>query len=207
MVRQSAAGPGFRLALVEYVMVQARPIEKLGHQARLYALTRLAGRGHSYDDDVVFAAAWLHDLGVFEGHRPEDPRLLPGWDHTGYAMRHAPAVLARAGFPAEKTAGVVEAIRTHQPQDAPGTIEGILLRDADILEQLGSVGILRVVAKIGRDTRYRIFTDAVATLRRNLAELPGKLRLESAKELAEPRIALLREFLRQIDEETQGRLY
>lgn len=206
MVRESAAG-GFRLALAEYVMSQARPIEKLGHQPRLYALTRLVGRGHAYDDDVVFAAVWLHDLGVFEGHRPEDPRLLSGWDHTGYAMRHAPAALARAGFPAEKVASVVEAIRTHQPQDEPGTIEGIILRDADILEQLGSIGILRVAAKVGRDTRYRIFTDAVATLRRSLQELPDRLRLESAKALAEPRIALLRDFLRQIDEETQGNPY
>jgi uncharacterized protein len=25
-----------------------------------------------YDDDIPFAAAWMHDLGVFIGHRPKD---------------------------------------------------------------------------------------------------------------------------------------
>ena len=57
-------------------------------------------------------------------------------------------------------------------------IEGTILRDADILEQLGAIGILRVAAKIGRDTRYPTFTDAAATLRKALTELPGKLHLD-----------------------------
>ena len=49
------------------------------------------------------------------------------------------------GFPAQKVESVAEAIRTHQPQDDPAATEGILLRDADILEQLGAVGVLRAV--------------------------------------------------------------
>src|ERR1700735_239525 len=102
----------FRLPLAEYVRSQALPIDKLGHQPRLYALTQLVGREMSYDDDVVYAAAWLHDLGVFIGHRPEDPELLSGWDNVTYAMKQAPAALLQSGFPATKVAQVVEAIRT-----------------------------------------------------------------------------------------------
>ena len=117
----------------------------------------------SYDDDVVYAAAWLHDLGVFIGHRPEDPEALSRWDNVSYAMKQAPGVLARCGFPATKVVPVVEAIRTHQPHLSPTSVEGAILRDADILEQLGAIGILRVVAKVGRDTRYPTFTDAAAT--------------------------------------------
>ncbi len=67
------AGYYFRSRLAEYVRSQALPVDKLGHQPRLYALTRLVGQGLAYDDDVVYAAAWLHDLGVFIGHRPQDP--------------------------------------------------------------------------------------------------------------------------------------
>jgi uncharacterized protein len=80
-------------------------------------------------------------------------------------------------------------------------VEGTILRDADILEQLGAIGILRVVAKIGRDTRYPTFTDAVSTLRKSLADLPGKLRLEKARVLARPRIDLLEIFLQELDNE------
>jgi uncharacterized protein len=196
----------FRVLLAEYVRSQALPVDKLGHQPRLYALTRLVGQGMSYDDDVVYAAAWLHDLGVFIGHRPQDPVELSGWDNVSYAMKQAPGVLLRCGFPTTKVAQVVEAIRTHQPHLSPASTEGAILRDADILEQLGAIGILRVVAKIGRDTRYPTFTDAVATLRKNLADLPGMLHLDTAKTLARPRIALLEAFLQELDAEVHGAL-
>src|SRR5580693_2364261 len=175
----------FRSRLAGYVSGQALPIDKLGHQPRLYALTQLVGHGMSYDDDVVYAAAWLHDLGVFIGHRPEDPELLSGWDNVTYAMQQAPAALLRSGFPTTKVAQVVEVIRTHQPHLSPTTLEGTILRDADILEQLGAIGIMRVVAKIGRDTRYPTFTDAATTLSKSLEDLPGKIQLDTAKKLAQ----------------------
>jgi uncharacterized protein len=196
----------FRSRLAEYVSGQALPIDKLGHQPRLYALTQLVGQGMSYDDDVVYAAAWLHDLGVFIGHRPEDPEALSRWDNVSYAMTQAPAALARCGFPATKVAQVVEAIRTHQPHLSPTSVEGTILRDADILEQLGAIGILRVVAKIGRDTRYPTFTDAAGTLRKALADLPRNLHLDNAKALAQPKIDLLESFLRAMDNEAHGAL-
>ena len=201
------AGYNFRSSLAEYVRSQALPVDKLGHQPRLYALTQLVGRGLAYDDDVVYAAAWLHDLGVFLGHRPEDPLELSRWDNVAYAMKQAPAVLLQAGFPTTKVAQVVEAMRTHQPHMSPSAIEGAILRDADILEQLGAIGILRVAAKIGRDTRYPTFTDAATTLRKALAELPGRLHLDTAKTLAGPKIALLENFLHGLDQEAQGSLY
>jgi uncharacterized protein len=201
------AGQYFRSWLAEYVRAQALPVDKLGHQPRLYALTQLVGQGLVYDDDVVYAAAWLHDLGVFIGHRPEDPVQLARWDNVTYAMKQAPAVLLQAGFPTTKVAQVVEAMRTHQPHMNPSTIEGTILHDADILEQLGAIGILRVAAKIGRDTRYPTFTDAAATLRKALTELPGKLHLDAAKTLARPKIALLEGFLQGVDQEAHGALY
>ncbi len=201
------AGYNFRSLLAEYVRSQALPVDKLGHQPRLYALTRLIGRELAYDDDVVYAAAWLHDLGVFIGHRPEDPVELSRWDNVAYAMKQAPAALLQAGFPTTKVAQVVEAIRTHQPHLSPSTIEGLILRDADILEQLGAIGIVRAAAKIGRDTRYPTFTDAATTLRKALAELPDKLHFDTAKTLAVPKIVLLEAFLQELDQEAHGALY
>jgi uncharacterized protein len=199
-------GYSFRLPLAEYVRSQALPVDKLGHQPRLYALTQSIGESMSYDDDVVYAAAWLHDLGVFIGHRPEDPDELAGWDNVSYAMKQAPAALLRFGFPTTKVAQVLEVIRTHQPHLSPTSLEGTILRDADILEQLGAIGILRIAAKIGRDTRYPTFTDAATTLRRSLADLPGKLHLDIAKKLAQPRIAILETFLQELDKEAYGTL-
>ena len=197
----------FRQALAEYIRAQARPVDKFGHQPRLYRLTRLVGEGQRYDDDVVYAAAWLHDLGVFIGHRPEELAALAAWDNVRYAMEQAPAVLRRLRFPEQKIPAVVEAIRTHQAEADPQSVEGIVLRDADILEQLGAIGILRVAAKVGRDTRYTTFTSAAQSLRNSLSLLPERLRLAKAKELARSRTALLRDFLNQIDEEAEMDLF
>lgn len=197
----------FRSFLQEFLRQHAKPVEKFGHQPRLYALTRVIGEGLEYDDDVVFAAAWLHDLGVFIGHRPEDPVALARWDHVRYACEQVPKILADAGFPAEKVPAVLAAIREHQPHDEPASVEATILRDADILEQLGGIGILRTVTKVGRDTRFSTFSDAVKSLHKSLDMLPGKIRLDSTKKLAEPKIAVLKGFLDAVDAEADGLLY
>jgi uncharacterized protein len=197
----------FRELIAQFIEAEAKPREKFGHQPRLYALTKDVGNGFEYDDDVVYAAAWLHDLGVFTGHRPEDLEELKKWDNTRYAMEQTPALLNRFGFPVEKTNAVVEVIRTHQPAFVPETIEGKILRDADILEQLGAVGVLRTVCKVGRDTRFEDFTSVVRALEKALNELPGKLLLPTAKNMAEKRVWTLREFLKSVREEAGVLLY
>lgn len=198
--------PPWRTAVVDYIRREAQPVDKYGHQPRLYALTRAVGQGMSYDDDVVFAAVWMHDLGVFIGHRPEDPVALAAWNNVAYAIDRTPPLLAEFGFPPEKIPAVIEAIRTHQPQQDPQSIEGTIVRDADILEQLGAVGILRAVSKVGRDTRYATFSSAVPGLRKALEALPPLLRLESAKALAAPRVRVLEEFLAAVTTEAKGEL-
>ncbi len=63
---------GWRERVVAYIRIEAQPEDKFGHQPRLYALAGKIGAGMDYDDDIVFAAAWMHDLGVFLGHRPKN---------------------------------------------------------------------------------------------------------------------------------------
>jgi uncharacterized protein len=160
-----------------------------------------------YDDDILFAAAWMHDLGVFLGHRPQDPQQLARWDHVPYTIARTRTLLAGWGFPAEKLEGVAEAIRTHQAQDEPNGIEATLLRDADILEQLGAIGALRAIVKVGRDTRYDTYSSVLPVLRRASELLPGQLRLNASRNLAVPRIELLRSFISSIEDEADGLLH
>jgi uncharacterized protein len=200
----------WREELVTLIAHEARPVHKIGHQARLYALTVEIAAGfdlpRAYDDDVVFAAAFLHDLGVFVGHRPEDRAALAQWDHVSYAAERAPEILASIGFPLEKVAAVVACIREHQPQDEPQTLEAALLRDADILEQLGAIAVFRTASKLGTDTRFATFTEARNALRKAAEELPEKLLLRAARPLAAPKIAMLVTFLDALDAEAQGYL-
>jgi uncharacterized protein len=198
--------PPWRAALAAYIASEAKPPEKFGHQPRLYALTTQIGQGTAYDDDIVYSAAWLHDLGVFIGHRPEEPEALAHWNHVAYTLDRAPAILESIAFPTTKIEAVLECIAHHQPQDTPETIESTILRDADILEQLGAVGIARTLCKIGRDTRFPTFTAAAISLHRALDTLPALLRLPTARALAEPRIGIHRDFLDALNSEADGLL-
>jgi uncharacterized protein len=197
----------FRIAIPHLIEREARPVDKYGHQPRLYSLTLQIGEDLDYDDDIVFAAAWLHDLGVFIGNRPDDPAALQNWDHVAYACSRVPNLLATTGFPPAKISAVLQVIRTHQPHDDPQTLEATILRDADILEQLGAIGILRNVSKVGRDTRYARFSEIVPVLRKSLDQVPSRIRLQKTRELAAPRIELLNSFLQAVDSEAAALLF
>jgi uncharacterized protein len=196
--------PGYREAIADYIRAQAKPPDKFSHQPRLYLLARRVADVQPYDDDVLYAAAWLHDLGVFIGHRPEDPAALAAWDNVAYACRQAPQILRQFGFPEAKIPAVVEAIRAHLPSGRPTSFEGTLLRDADLLEQLGAIAILRIVSKVGRDTRFVRHADAVRVLRQNVEQLPPQLQLASARRLAGPRVEILKAFLAAAQTESDG---
>jgi uncharacterized protein len=201
----------YRAALETYIAAHANPPHKFGHQPRLYALTQQIGvaldPALSYDDDVVFAAVWLHDVGVFIGHRPKAEANLATWDHVAYILEKAPEILTEAGFPEEKIPAVLEVIRTHQPHDTPLTLEAIIARDADILEQLGAIGITRTLAKLGSDTRFLTFTHALHALKKQLETLPSKLHLEASKALAVPRLQLMQTFITALESEAGPNLF
>lgn len=198
----------WRDALVQRIRREALPPEKFSHQARLYVLTQeiAASFTEPVDDDVLFGAAWAHDLGVFLGHRPSEPEALKRWNSTAYTVAHAGGVLRECEFPEEKIPAVIECIRTHEAHGEPTTIEGTILRDADLLEQLGAVAVMRTTAKIAQDTRFITFADAAHSLEKALATVPSQIRLDKTKELAEPRIATLRSFLDSLQWESGGLL-
>jgi len=198
---------GWRDAVMAYIREEAQPADKFGHQPRLYALARLIAEGEQCDDDVLFAAAWMHDLGVFLGHRPADPVTLARWDHVPYTIAQSRELLAGWGFPAEKLEAVGEAIRTHQAKDEAVLMEAIVLRDADILEQLGAIGALRAFVKVGRDTRFRLYSDVVPVLERAVEGLPARLSLARSRQLAEPRVKTLLVFLSAIRDEAEELLF
>jgi uncharacterized protein len=198
---------GWREKVTEYIRREAQPVDKFGHQPRLYALAKRLGSGLDCDDDVLFASAWMHDLGVFAGHRPQDKAELERWNHVPYTIERATALLAEWGFPENKLEAVAEVIRTHQPQDEPQTLEAVLIRDADILEQLGSVGAARALAKVGRDSRYATFSSVVPVLQKAVDQSPAKLRTEEARRLAGPRIERLRALLAGFEDEAGDLLF
>jgi uncharacterized protein len=197
----------WRDSVIAYIREEATPRDKFGHQPRLYRLACEIAAGNGCDDDILFAAAWMHDLGVFLGHRPSDPAELVAWDHVPYTVAKSKELLLQWGFPTAKIDSVAEAIRTHQAKDEALLPEAVVLRDADILEQLGAVGALRAFVKVGRDTRYATYSDVIPVLERALSQLPQKLRLARSVEMARPRVQTLSAFLEATRTEAGDLLY
>lgn len=172
----------------------------LAHCERDFQLahTLAVGEKLTLDTDVLFAAAFLHDMGVFE------PYLKEGVDHTDRAAQLAGDVLKPAGFPMEKLSLVQEAMRSHMfySNVAPSP-EARVLHDADTLDFLGSIGVARIFSVTGRHRWAMTMPDAVATLEKFKRELPAKLVTESARKLAPGRAAEMEQFLRSLRAEAR----
>lgn len=173
----------------------------VSHAERDYRLALEIARrdGIPVDDDVVFAAAMLHDVAAFA------PWAKAGVDHGVRAAEVIPDSLAAWGFPAAKIARVQDAVSHHMYSHTLGEGgESRVLRDADTLDFLGWEGITRVLSLA---TRHRWATDvatAVATLRRNVDDLPPTLSTRAGKAMAEPRVAAMRTYLAGLDAELKG---
>jgi uncharacterized protein len=163
----------------------------------LMALTLAEGDRLRVDTDVLFAAAFLHDMAAFPPYEKQ------GMEHGDRAAETSEAILRDAGFPMRKYPAVQAAERGHMYYSNAGTVpEAIALHDADSLDFLGSIGALRILALTGEDKPDA--TRAIKTLRGFLKDIPPKLITATAKRMGADRAAELTRLLDQVQTETYG---
>ncbi|MGZ3519087.1 MAG: HD domain-containing protein [Vulcanimicrobiaceae bacterium] len=157
---------------------------------------RLAqGDGLNIDTDVLFAAAFLHDMAAFP------PYAQKSIEHGDRAAQTSEAVLRGAGFPMQKFAAVAAAERGHMYYRDPGkSPEAIVLHDADSLDFLGTIGEARMLSLTGESAPD--FGPAVKALREFLTAIPPKLITKTAKEIGSKRVAELQRELDELQSET-----
>lgn len=171
------------------------------HCRRLYSIERQIahGEGIEADDDVLFALAWLHDVGTF------DEFARYGGSPPECAASAADQLLAAAGFPVEKLERVSRIIRQHSFEgETRDTVEARILRDADMLEFLGSIGLMRLLSIVG-DEEWVPDPRAALTLALQFGvTLPRKLFFETSRRLASDRLAETVAFTDSLSAETAG---
>lgn len=170
------------------------------HCLRDYALaTALAEKDHvALDDDVLFAAAYLHDMAGFPPWR-DDKR-----DHSDVAADLVGSVLQGSDFPQAKLEAVRAAIRTHMFYRDPVGPEAIYLHDADALDWLGAIGVARMLALIDPQGGAPDGAAAVKMIEGYLARTPSRIVSPAGKALASVRIAEERAFLEALRAETES---
>jgi HD superfamily phosphodiesterase len=177
------------------------PAWGFSHSQRDYALARslAAADKATLDDDVLFAAAYLHDMGTF-----------PPWtdnktDHADIAAAAVGTILAGTGFPMAKIDAVRSAIRTHMYDRNPGSSpEARYLHDADALDWLGAIGVARdfmVVDPNGASPRGQ---DAIKDIEDNRTTIASRLVTPAGKAQVASRIAEQNTFLDALRRETDN---
>jgi len=169
------------------------------HCLRDYALAReLAAADHvTLDDDVLFAASYLHDMAAFK------PWEKPKLDHSDVAADIVGTVLQGTGFPMAKIDAVRGAIRTHMYYRDPVGSEALYLHDADALDWLGAIGIARVTALVDPEGGNPDGPEAVKMLEDNLRDVPARVFSPAGKAMVPARKAELVTYLNDLRRESQ----
>jgi len=170
------------------------------HCVRDYALAReLAAADHvTLDDDVLFAAAYLHDMAAFP------PWEKPKLDHSDVAADIVDTVLKGTGFPMAKIDAVRGAIRTHMYYRDPAGPEALYLHDADALDWLGAIGAARIIALVEPNGGDPDGPKAVKMLEDNLKSVPARVLSPAGRARVGPRKAELEGFLRDLRRESEN---
>ncbi len=165
----------------------------INHTRRLLHLVDIVGRGMTYNEEAVWLAAHMHDWGAYA------PWSQPGVDHALRSVQVVEPFLTERQCPVALKELVLECIALHHTGGSDRSLEAVLLRDADVLDFLGVVGILRDFSKSPRDLRK-----AYDTVRQRRGKLPALLHLESARELAAQRLGEMDSLLQQFEAESFG---
>jgi uncharacterized protein len=169
---QSAAAQDWRETVRAFAAEHFKqPAWGYSHNVRDYKLARqLAAADHvTLDDDVLFAAAYLHDIAAF-----------PPWeqakvDHSDVGAAAVDSILKDTGFPMQKIDAVRAAIRTHMYYREPQGPESLYLHDADALDWLGAIGVARVIGLVDPKGGSPDGPKAMVMLTANLKDVPSRV--------------------------------
>lgn len=191
------------------------PAHGWDHVRRVYNLALRIAREEGADTLITGTAALLHDIG----------RLVhkKGVHHAELSVEESRRILARYPFTSEQIEAILHAIVTHSFSQGiePRTLEAQILRDADRLDALGALGIMRwaITGTIKRkpqslnyhpddpfgerheldDRLYRL--DHFST---KLLKLEDGMYTATGRALAHQRTAYMRAYLQQFKAELEG---
>lgn len=161
----------------------------IDHFQRVYKLAKLLRL--KYDDQVLHAACFLHDVSEDEPHQK-------------FAATTAEEFLKSINFPKEKIPLVKKAILEHVPLGKPKSNEAILLHDADLLDFLGATGVTRL--SIGAwDWMEKNSLEGILEVLKRFRKLASEnLVLPKSKKLAKEKIRFMDKTIKQLGKEIKS---
>ena len=183
----------------------------LQHVARVVKTAKRLCVSESACAEVVVPAAWLHDC---VNLAKDDPKRSQS---SALAADKAVEFLTSIGYPAKYLTAIHHAILAHSFSAGivPATLEAKIVQDADRLDALGAIGVVRclqVGTSLGRALYHRedpfcnsrTVDDSRYTLdhfKQKLFTLADTMQTASAKAEARHRTQVMQDFLAQLAEE------
>ncbi|MFW9965726.1 MAG: HD domain-containing protein [Candidatus Thorarchaeota archaeon] len=164
------------------------------HVKRVYSLVMRIGAALGADLRILGAAALLHDIG-----RAQEEES--GISHSILSGEMSVEILKEVGFDQDEIQRVKDTIRTHRFSEGltPTSLEGEILSDADKLDALGAIGVVRAIAQAATTG-----VGAEAFLRHadeKLLKLHQMMYTEEGKKIAQARHLILKNFVNELRKE------
>jgi uncharacterized protein len=170
------------------------PVASPDHVERMTTWCQKLGPKEGADMEILTAGALVHDVGV--------PINRP--NHFTVGRKKGAEILAAADFPEDKIEPALHVLESHSRYGGPEpeTIEAKVGQDADALEYIGAVGILRMVIRGLTDGSFdgRI-SGFPEYFRRILAKVENTFHTRQAEQVGLARIEYMKRFLEQIEKE------
>ncbi len=174
--------------------LRGEPVASLDHVQRMTEWCNRLGPLAGADMEALLAGALLHDVGV----------VIDRKTHYLVGRDRAREVMAAAGLPEEKHGVAVHVMESHSRYGGPEpeTPEARVGQDADALEYIGAIGIVRAVVRGMTDGSFDGSVDSFPDyLRTLLGKVESTFHIAEAADVGHARIAYMREFLTRIERE------
>ena len=181
----------FEGKIIEYVKKEMEDgSHGFDHVLRVVKLAQLIGSSERADMDVLMPAAYLHDVArKYEKF---------GMDHAEVGARMARDFLEKIGYPKDKISQISHAIEVHRykSKGEPRTLEAIILKEADMLDAMGAIGVYRTVyhsCETGRSLE-----DTIRHLEEKILKLKNMMKTKTAAKIARKRHEFVESFLKNL---------
>jgi uncharacterized protein len=189
------------------------PAHDWAHVGRVAATARKLAEGEAADAEIVLAAVYCHDLVNVPKDHPDRSKA------SSLAAQEAAPLLKQVGFTELEIERISKAIIEHSFSAGlkPSSLEAAIVQDADRLDALGAIGILRCAA-VNAHLKSKFYEpfDPLAQNRElddrsfmldhyfvKLFKLPDSLNTAKAKEIAQKRISVMKQFIADLMDEVR----
>jgi len=181
------------------------------HTQRVYDYAIKIAKEEKVDLDVIKTSALLHDIS-----RKAQEECKLKMCHAEHGADLAKRILKKTSFPTDKIEAVCHAILAHRKRKSiqPNTKEAEIIRDADRLDLIGAIAIIRIFQHSEKNRNFvfeREFQNSKIPLanfiNKKLSEIaPRNFKTKVGKQIAMGRYNFMKEFTDRIIKENSGEL-